>query len=72
MCKNLNNTEAYNPTKRFFQRLEKDMVACHHQMETLVRQDKSGASSGCNSRPGKGEARPPGIESWAHGGNNMG
>jgi hypothetical protein len=35
MCENLNNTEPYNPTKHFFQRLERDMVACHHQMETL-------------------------------------
>ena len=37
-----------------------------------VRQDKSGASNGCEPHPGKGEAHPPGIESWAYGGNNMG
>ena len=35
MCENLNNTSDYDPTKHLFQRLEKDMVACHHQMETL-------------------------------------
>jgi hypothetical protein len=37
-----------------------------------VRQGKPGASSGCNSRSGKGRASPPGTESWAHGGNDMG
>jgi hypothetical protein len=35
MCKNLNNTKAYDPTTHLFQRLEKDMLACHHQMEIL-------------------------------------
>jgi hypothetical protein len=35
MCKNINNTAPYDPTKHLFQRLEKDMLACHHQMETL-------------------------------------
>jgi hypothetical protein len=32
---------------------------------------KSGASSGCKSRTGKGQATPPGIEPWAYGGNDM-
>jgi hypothetical protein len=32
---NGNGTNAYDPTKHLFQRLEKDMLACHHQMETL-------------------------------------
>ena len=36
-----------------------------------VRQDKSGAFSGCDSRLGKSGARSPGIESWAHRGNDM-
>jgi Domain of unknown function (DUF4158) len=38
----------------------------HRQREitdTLVRQAKPGASSGCKSRPGKGRASPPGTES---------
>ena len=35
MCKNINNTIGYDSTAHLFQRLEKDMVACHHQMETL-------------------------------------
>ena len=37
-----------------------------------VRQAKPGASSGWDSRPGKGRANPPGTESWAHAGNDMG
>ena len=35
MHNSLNNTIDYNPTKHLFQRLRADMVACHHQMETL-------------------------------------
>lgn len=35
MGENLNNTIAYDPKKHLFQRLRADMVACHHQMETL-------------------------------------
>jgi hypothetical protein len=35
MNSNGNDTSAYDPTKHLFQRLEKDMLACHHQMEVL-------------------------------------
>ena len=35
MCKNINNTIAYNPTNHLFHRLRADMLACHHQMEVL-------------------------------------
>ena len=35
MCKTSNNTTGYDPTKHLFQRLEKDMLACHGQMEML-------------------------------------
>ena len=30
-----NGINAYDPTKHLFQRLEKDMLACHHPMEVL-------------------------------------
>jgi hypothetical protein len=35
MCKNLNNTITYDSAAHLFQRLKADMLACHHQMETL-------------------------------------
>jgi hypothetical protein len=35
MRNNSNNTKSYDPTTHLFQRLRADMVACHHQMETL-------------------------------------
>ena len=35
MCNTSNNTITYDPTAHLFQRLRVDMVACHHQMETL-------------------------------------
>ena len=35
MVNNSNNTKNYDPTTHLFQRLRADMVACHHQMETL-------------------------------------
>lgn len=37
----------------------------------LVRQAKLGVFSRWNSCPGKERATPPGIESWAYGGNDM-
>ena len=35
MSENLDNPTAYDPTTHLFQRLRADMVACHHEMETL-------------------------------------
>lgn len=35
MRKISDNTAIYDPTTHLFQRLRADMVACHHQMETL-------------------------------------
>ena len=35
MVNNPSNTKGYDPIKHLFQRLRADMLACHHQMETL-------------------------------------
>ncbi len=35
MCKTSSNSTAYNSTKHLLQRLDKDMLDCHRQMEFL-------------------------------------
>ncbi len=35
MSEDNNGINAYDPTIHLFQRLRADMLACHHQMETL-------------------------------------
>lgn len=35
MCKTSSNTTAYNSIKHLLQRLDKDMLDCHRQMEIL-------------------------------------